>query len=70
MSKIKLFKLLQSKDFNTLLPSVTFWSTFALSELHSSTVKPVSFSSRCQVKILDNSLTKVLPSTLEPLLFK
>ena len=28
------------------------------------------FLSRCQVKILDNSLTKVILSTLEPLLFK
>ena len=47
----KQVKLLQCKDFNTLWPSVTLWLTF---ELHSSTVKPVLFVSRCHVKILDN----------------
>ena len=69
-AKANWLKLLQRKDFNTLLPSVMFWSTFVSSELHCSTLKPVLFLSRCQVKIIDNSLTKVLLSTLEPLLFK
>ena len=69
MSKSQ-FKLLQRKDFNTLLPYVTFRSTFVLSELFSSTIKPVLLLSRCQVKILDNSLAKIPLSTIEPLLFK
>ena len=67
-AKTNLFKLLQRNDFNTLLPSVNSWSTFVLSDLYSSTIKPVLFLSR-QVKILDNSPTKVVLSTLEPLLF-
>ena len=62
-AKANLFKLLQLKDFNTLLPSVTFW-------LLSSTGKPVLFLSHFQVKILNNSLTKLLLSTLELLLLK
>ena len=52
-AKANLLKLLERKDFNTLLQSVTFWSTFVSSELHCSTLKPVLFLSRCQVKIID-----------------
>ena len=43
-AKANLLKLLQRKDFNTLLPSVT---------LHCSTLKAVLFLSLCQVKIID-----------------
>ena len=52
-AKANWLKLLQRKDFNTLLPSVMFWSTFVSSELHCSTLKPVLFLSRRQVKIID-----------------
>ena len=52
-AKANWLKLLQRKDFNTLLPSVMFWSTFVSSESHCSTLKPVLFLSRCQVKIID-----------------
>ena len=69
-AKTNLFKLLQHKYFNTLLPPVTFWSAFIFTEVHSSIAKPALFLSRCRVKILDNSLTKALLSTLEPLLLK
>ena len=68
--KTNMFKFLQRKDSYTLLQSATFWSTFVLSELHSSAIKPTFFSLCSQLKILENSLIKVLLRILEPLSFK
>ena len=46
------------------MPSVTFWSTFVLAELHPSKIKATIFLSCCQFKILDNWRIKVLLSIL------
>ena len=69
-AKANLFKLLHCKDFNTLLQSVTLFSTCILSELHSSPKNPALYSLGCQLEILDNSGIKVLLGILELLLFK
>ena len=63
-------QLFQRKGFNTFLQSVTIYSTFILSELHFSAIKPASSLLRCQFKILVNSMIKVLLSILEPLQMK
>ena len=58
-----LLKLLLRKDLSTFLQSVPLWPTFALSELHSSTINPALFLLRFQFKttVTNWYVTRLVP---------